>query len=134
ITGGAILTGELAAKRLELLKEIVSSLSRTAELWNSANPANPLAWRETQGAARALGMTLQSHEVQGPQDFEVAFARMAEERSDALFVPDDAMTIQYRREIAEFAIQKRLPSVFAAKDRVKAGGLMSYGPHYSEIM
>jgi putative ABC transport system substrate-binding protein len=55
ITGGAILTGELAAKRLELLKEVISSLSRTAVLWNSANPANALAWRETQGAARALG-------------------------------------------------------------------------------
>ena len=134
ITGGALLTGELAAKRLELLKEVVSSLSRTAVLWNSANPANALAWRETQGAARALGVTLQSHEVQSPQDFEIAFARMAEERSDALFVLDDAMTIQYRREIAEFAIQKRLPSMFAAKDRVKAGGLMSYGPRYSEMM
>ena len=59
---------------------------------------------------------------------------MAEERSDALFVLDDAMTIQYRREIAEFAIQKRLPSMFAAKDRVTAGGLMSYGPRYSEMM
>jgi hypothetical protein len=44
------------------------------------------------------------------------------------------MTIQYRREIAKFAIQKRLPSMFAAKDRVTAGGLMSYGPRYSEMM
>jgi putative ABC transport system substrate-binding protein len=122
ITGGAILTGELAAKRLGLLKEVISSLSRTAVLWNRANPANALAWRETQGAARALGVTLQSHEVQSPKDFEVAFARMAEERPDALSVLDDAMTIQYREEIAEFAIQNRLPSVFAAKDRVKAGG------------
>jgi putative ABC transport system substrate-binding protein len=134
ITGGAILTGELAAKRLELLKEVISSLSRTAVLWNGANPANALAWRETQGAARVLGITLQSHEVQSPKDFEVAFARIAEERPDALSVLDDAMTIQYRKEIAEFAIQKRLPSVFAAKDRVKAGGLMSYGPHYSDMM
>jgi putative tryptophan/tyrosine transport system substrate-binding protein len=134
ITGGAILTGEMAAKRLELLKEVVPSLSWTAVLWNSANPANALAWRDTQGAARALGVTLQSHEVQGPKDFEVAFARMAEERPDALFVLDDALTIPYRKEIADFAIQKRLPSVFAAKDRVEAGGLMSYGPRYSEMM
>ena len=134
ITGGAILTGEMAAKRLELLKEVVPSLSRTAVLWNSANPANALAWRETQGAARALGVTLQSHEVKGPKDLGVAFARMAEEDPDALFVLDDALIIQYRKEIADFAIQKRLPSVFAAKDRVEAGGLMSYGPHYSEMM
>jgi putative ABC transport system substrate-binding protein len=134
ITGGAVLTGEMAAKRLELLKEVVPSLSRTAVLWNSANPANALAWRETQGAARAVGVTLQSHEVQGPKDFEIAFARTAEERPDALFVLDDALTIQYRKEIADFAMQKRLPSVFAAKDRVEAGGLMSYGPRYSEMM
>jgi putative tryptophan/tyrosine transport system substrate-binding protein len=63
-----------------------------------------------------------------------AIARMAEERPDALFVLDDALTIQYRKEIADFALQKRLPSVFAAKDRVEAGGLMSYGPRYSEMM
>jgi putative ABC transport system substrate-binding protein len=47
---------------------------------------------------------------------------------------DDALTIQYRKEIADFAIQRRLPSLFAAKDRVEAGGLMSYGPRYSEMM
>jgi putative ABC transport system substrate-binding protein len=134
ITGGAILTGEMAAKRLELLKELVPSLSRTAVLWNSANPANALAWRDTQGAALALGVTLQSHDVQGPKDFEVAFATIAEERPDALFVLDDALTIPYRKEIADFAMQMRLPSVFAAKDRVEAGGLMSYGPRYSEMM
>ena len=134
ITGGAILVGELAAKRLQLLKEVVSNLSRTGVFWNSANPANALALRETDGAARALGVTLQSHEVKGQKDFEVAFARMAEERLDALFVLDDALTIQYRKEIADFAMQKRLPSAFSAKDGVEAGGLMTYGPRYSEMM
>jgi len=105
VTGGAILTGEMAAKRLELLKEVVAGLSRTAVVWNSANPANALAWKETQGAARVLGVSLQSHEVQGPKDFAVAFARVAEERPDALFVLDDALTIQYQKEIVNFAIQ-----------------------------
>jgi putative tryptophan/tyrosine transport system substrate-binding protein len=60
-------------------------------------------------------VTLQSHEVKGPKDFEVAFARMTEERLDALFVLDDALTIQYRKEIADFATQKRLPSVFCSQ-------------------
>jgi len=105
VTGGAIPTGEMAAKRLELLKEVVAGLSRTAVVWNSANPANALAWKETQGAARVLGVSLQSHEVQGPKDFAVAFARVAEERPDALFVLDDALTIQYQKEIVNFAIQ-----------------------------
>jgi putative ABC transport system substrate-binding protein len=134
ITGGAILSAELSGKRLELLKEVVSGLSRTAILWNGANPANAIVWRETQGAARALGVTLQSHEVQGAKDFEVAFAKMAEERPDALFVLEDALTLRYLKEIVDFAIQKRLPSVFATKDRVEAGGLMSYGPRFPEMM
>jgi putative ABC transport system substrate-binding protein len=134
ITGGALLSGELAAKRLELLKEVVPGLSRTAVLWNGANPANALAWRETDGAARALGVTLQSHEVRGPEDFNIAFATMARQRPDAVSVLTDALITQYQKEIIDFAIKERLPSVFPSKDPIKLGGLLSYGPHYSEMM
>src|SRR5262245_16844626 len=134
ITGGAILFAELATKRLELLKEVVAGLSRTAILWNGANPANALPWRETQAAARALGVTLQSHEVRGPKDFEIAFAKMAQERPDALLELQDELTATYRKEIADFAIQNRLPSVMAGKQAVEAGGLMSYGPRFPEMM
>ena len=56
---------------------------------------------------------MQSHEVQRPKDFEAAFARMAEERPNALLVLDDALTVQYQKEIVDFAREKRLPSVFA---------------------
>ena len=63
LTGGAILYAELSAKRLQLLKEMVPGLSRTAVLWNAANPANASAWRETESAARVLGVSLQPHEV-----------------------------------------------------------------------
>jgi len=134
ITGGAVLFSELATKRLELLRETVSGLSRTAVLWNAANPANALPWREAQAAARALGVTLQSHEVRGPTDFALAFARMAEGRPDALLVLQDELTASYDKEIADFAIQNRLPSVMAAKLAVEAGGLMSYGPRFPEMM
>jgi putative tryptophan/tyrosine transport system substrate-binding protein len=132
LTGGAIQTAEVSAKRLELIKELVPGLSRGAVLWNSANPALAFAWKETQGAARALGVTLQSHEVQGPKDFEAAFAMMAQERPDVLLVLQDAATLQHRNEIIDFAIQKRLASMFLAKEWAEAGGLMSYGeniPH-----
>jgi putative ABC transport system substrate-binding protein len=105
----------------------VPGLSRTAALWNPANPAIVFSWKETEGAARALGLTLQSHEVQGPKDFAAAFARIAEERPDALLVLQDAMTMQQRNEIIDFAIQKRLPSMFQEKGWAAAGGLMSYG-------
>jgi putative ABC transport system substrate-binding protein len=127
LTGGAQLTAEVSAKRLEILKKVVPRLSRVAALWNPANPALVFSWKETQGAARALGLTLQSHEVQGPKDFAAAFAGIAEERPDALLVLQDAVTMQQRSEIIDFAIQKRLPSMFQEKGWAVAGGLMSYG-------
>ena len=134
ITGGALLSAELGAKRLELLKELVPGLSRTAVLWNGANPANSLAWRETEGAARTLGVTLQSHDVRITKDFNIAFATMAQQRPDAVSVLTDALITQYQKEIVDFAINERLPSVFPSKDPIKLGGLLSYGPHYSEMM
>jgi putative tryptophan/tyrosine transport system substrate-binding protein len=127
LTGGAQLTAETSAKRLELLKKVVPGLSRGAVLWNPGNPALAFAWKETQGAARILGATLQSHEVQGPKDFEAAFAAIAQERPDVLLVLQDAVTLQQRKGIVDFAIQKRLPGMFQAKGWAEAGGLMSYG-------
>ena len=127
LTGGAQLTAETSGKRMEMLKKLVPGLSRLAVLWNSANPALVFSWKETQGAARALGLKLQSHEVQGPTDFAAAFAVIAEERADALLVVQDAVTMQQRSEIIDFAIQKKLPSMFQEKGWAVAGGLISYG-------
>jgi ABC-type uncharacterized transport system substrate-binding protein len=133
LTGGAQLTAEVSAKRLEILKKVVPGLSRAAVLWNSANPALAFSWKETQGAARVLGVTLQSHEVQGPKDFAAAFAAIAEERPHALLVFQDALAIQQRKEIIDFAIQKRLPSMFNEKEWAVAGGLMSYGENFAAM-
>jgi putative ABC transport system substrate-binding protein len=127
ITGLAVLNAELSAKRLEVLKEVVPGLSRGAVLWNAANPANELAWRETQAAARALGVTLQSQEVREPKDFAGAFAMMAQQRPDVLLVLQDALTLQHRKQIIDFALRERLPSMFVGKEWVAEGGLMSYG-------
>jgi putative tryptophan/tyrosine transport system substrate-binding protein len=127
VTGGAAQTAILSAKRLEIFKEVVPGLSRGAVLWNAANPALALAWRETQTAARALGVTLQPHEVRDLKDFENVFTMMAEERPDVLLVLQDALTLQHRKEIIAFTIRQRLPGMFVAKEWVEAGGLMSYG-------
>ena len=127
LTGGAQLTAEVSAKRLQILKKVVPGLSRAAALWNPANPALVFSWQETQNAARVLGVTLQSHEVQGPKDFAAAFAGIAEERPDALLALQDAVTMQHRSEIIDFAIRTRLPSMFQEKGWAAAGGLMSYG-------
>src|SRR5262249_9398353 len=84
ITGLTTLAPDLSAKRVQLLKEMMPRLSRLAVLWNSANPANAAGWTETQGAARALGIQLQSRPVEAAKDFERAFDAIAKERPDAL--------------------------------------------------
>jgi putative ABC transport system substrate-binding protein len=127
VTGGAAQTAILSTKRLAILKEVVPGLSRGAVLWNAANPALAYPWRQTQSAAGELGVTLQSIEVRDPKDIETAFAMMSQDHFDALIVLQDALTLQHRKEIIEFAIEKRLPGMFVAKEWVVAGGLMSYG-------
>jgi putative ABC transport system substrate-binding protein len=132
VTGLAVLNAETSAKRLELLREVVPGLSRGAVLWNSANPANGLAWKETEGAGRALGVTLESDEVRGPKDFEGAFATIAQRHPDIMLVLQDALTLEYRKEIIGFALGQRLPSMFVGKEWVEEGGLMSYGDRLPE--
>jgi len=133
LTGGAQLTAEVSAKRLEILKKVVPGLSPAAALWNSANSAIVFSWKETQRVARVLGVTLQSHEVKGPKDFAAAFAMIAEERPDALLVLQDAVTMQQRSEIIDFAIKERLPSMFQERGWAEAGGLMSYGENLASM-
>jgi putative ABC transport system substrate-binding protein len=127
VTGGAAQTAILSTKRLAILKEVVPRLSRGAVLWNAANPALAYPWRQTQSAAGELGVTLQSIEVRDPKDIASAFVMMAQDHFDALIVLQDALTLQHRKEIIDFAIEKRLPGMFVAKEWVVAGGLMSYG-------
>lgn len=133
LTGGASLFAELTGKRLELLKRMVPGLSRTAVVWNADNKGNAAAYRQAQVSARALDVALQSHEVRGAKDLDVAFAAIAKDRPDGLFLIEDQLTFQYRRRIIAFAMQERLPSSFVGKEAVEAGGLMSYGANLAAM-
>jgi putative tryptophan/tyrosine transport system substrate-binding protein len=133
ITGGAAQTAILSTKRLAILKEVLPSLSRGAVLWNAANPALAYPWRESQLAAGSLGLKLDSVEVRKPEDIDGAFAAIAQDRPDALIVLQDALTLQHRKEIIDFAAQHRLPGMFVAREWVVAGGLMSYGENLAEM-
>jgi putative ABC transport system substrate-binding protein len=134
VTGLATLFPELSAKRLELLKEIVPRASHVAVLWNAANPANVQALRQTEDAARQLGIVLQRHDVRTPEDFAARIATITQQRPDALLVLGDSLTLQRRHEVARFALQARLPSSFESRESAVAGGLMSYGPSYPEML
>jgi putative tryptophan/tyrosine transport system substrate-binding protein len=133
ITGGAAQTAALSTKRLEILKQVVPGLSRGAVLWNGANPALAYPWKLTQDAAGVLGVKLEPVEVRSPNDIEIAFAKMTEARPDALIVLQDALTLQHRKEIIDFTIERRLPGMFVAREWVAAGGLMSYGENLAEM-
>jgi putative tryptophan/tyrosine transport system substrate-binding protein len=133
ITGGAAQTAILSTKRLAILKEVLPSLSRGALLWNAANPALAYPWKESQIAASSLGIKLQSIEVRNPDEINAAFAAIAQDQPDALIMLQDALTLQHRKEIIDFAAQYRLPGMFVAREWVVAGGLMSYGENLAEM-
>jgi putative tryptophan/tyrosine transport system substrate-binding protein len=133
VTGGAAQTAILSTKRLAILKEVVPGFVRGAVLWNAANPALAYPWKETQVAASSLGVKLDSIEVRSPDDIRAAFASIAQDQPDALIVLQDALTLRHRQEIIDFAVQRRLPGMFVAKEWVVAGGLMSYGENLAEM-
>jgi len=127
ITGVSVQNAETAGKRLQLLKEAVPQASRVAVLWNAAHPNKALEWQETQVAARALGVTLQSVEVRTPDDFAGAFSAITRGHADALITLADTLTITHRSQIVDFTTQNRLPMMAAYREFVEAGGLMNYG-------
>ena len=133
ITGLSNIAAELSGKRLELLKEINPKLSRVAVLWNPEYPGLALAFKESQAAARALGLQLQSLEVRGPEDFESAFKAAADRHTGALYVPTSQFFNRHRAKLAELAVKSRLSAIYSDRDYVEAGGLMSYGPSLADL-
>jgi len=132
ITGSTLLFPEMTAKRLELLLKAVPKVARVAVLRNSANPAKARDWRETQGAGRVLGVTLQSVEVQRPEQFERGFASMTGEHADALLVLGDPLTFFHRKWITELAAKHRLPTMYNEPEYAKVGGLIAYSADLRE--
>lgn len=132
ITGISDMAVDLAAKRLELLKETVPKASRIAVLWNQADLGMTSRYREIDRAARALGVTVQAHGVLVAGDFENAFAAMNKDRPDAIFMISDALTTANRKRVIDFADAHRIPAMFEFSVNVESGGLMSYGPSFDD--
>jgi putative ABC transport system substrate-binding protein len=133
VTGVTEVSTELSAKRLQLLKEAVPAITRVAVLWNAADRAMKLRYREIETAANAMQIGIRSIEVREPEDFDAAFAAMRGDRPDAMFMVSDALTGLNRKRILEFAVQTRLPAVYEYRELVDDGGLMSYGPNLREL-
>ena len=131
-TGVSNIDVGLAAKRLELLKEVLPRLSLVGVLRNPNNPSGEPQFRETHAAARSLGIEIQLFDVRDPKELESAFSVMAKARADAFTVMGDPLFLSQQKQIANLATTKRLPSVFARNENVEAGGLMSYGPTFAD--
>jgi putative ABC transport system substrate-binding protein len=112
VTGQTIVTADLAAKQFQLLKEAAPRVSRVALLTNPNNPASASFVREADAAARTLGVRLQTLEARSPQETDSAFAAMTKERAGALLILPDGIFVSQRRQIAELAVKRRLPSVY----------------------
>ena len=129
ITGFTNLAPELGGKRLELLKEIVPKLSRVAVLGDPTSPGHATGWRETESAARLLGVQVQSLEVRAPNpDFEGAFSAITRDRANALLTLSQPLIRVYQKQIVDFTAKRRMPAIFHTREFVEAGGLMSYAP------
>jgi putative ABC transport system substrate-binding protein len=127
-TGINVFLTEIVAKRLGLLHLLVPKAVRIAVLVNPANaPTTESTLRDTQEAARALGLQIQVHKASASREIEAAFATLERERADALFVAADAFFASRRVQFATLAARHAIPAVYGNRDFVEAGGLMSYG-------
>jgi putative ABC transport system substrate-binding protein len=119
---------------MELLKEIVPTLSRVAVFGTSTRPGNALTLREVELAAGGLGVKLQHLDILSPKDIETAFQAAIRERADgALWFVTGSIGNPHRKKIAELAVSSRLPMIYFERADVEAGGLMSYAVNVVDL-
>jgi putative ABC transport system substrate-binding protein len=132
VTGLSAATDELTAKRLELLTEVVPGLKKIAYLQDMANPIAPPQWQELTAAARSLGIEAQVLDIRKPEDVADALAVAARQRV-ALVVGNDTVTHVSRQELVALTGKYGLPAIYATREFVDAGGLISYAVNYSDL-
>ena len=133
ITGLALLTRDLSAKRLELLSEVVQKISRVAVLWDADGPGPKIAFEEYKAAATSMKLQLQSFEVRGPTpDFDAAFQGAARGRAQGLLAIRNPLFARYSKQIAALSIKNRLPSMCEEGQYADDGCVMSYAASDSD--
>jgi putative tryptophan/tyrosine transport system substrate-binding protein len=133
VTGLTSLSADLSTKQLELLKEAVPLASRVAVLWNPDNPWHPIAVKGLAAGGRALKLQLQMVPVQGPGEFQNAFATMRKERAQAVLLLADPLTYVHRKRLADLAISHRLSSIAGPREFAASGSLLSYWANSTDL-
>src|SRR6516165_5523656 len=133
VTGMSLMASDVAAKRLELLKEAVPAISRVLVLSYLVDPIAPLQVKALQQAAPSLGVTLQLHDVRTADDLPAAFEAGARERADGLFTTAESIFVAQRVRVSELAARYRLPAMYPYSIQVTdAGGLMAYKQNFAD--
>ena len=127
LTGINFFAGELAAKRLEILRELVPAATRVAVLVNPINPNAEAALREVAAAGSAIGMEIVAYNASSSLEIDAAFASFVRERLDALFVDSGPFFTARRIQLVQLAARHAVPATYAGRQFVDHGGLMSYG-------
>jgi putative ABC transport system substrate-binding protein len=133
VTGLCTMVSDLAAKRLQLLKELVPEAKRIAAPLSLANPTAAEERRQLETAARSLGLQAIILDVRDAEGLERALKEALTERADALLVNAEVVVMGYRDVIIDFARKNRLPVMYAAREHVEAGGLIAYGVNYPHL-
>jgi putative ABC transport system substrate-binding protein len=133
ITGNTVLSPDLGAKRLQIVREAIATATRVAYLANPDNASNLATLAEMKIAAAAAGMVLIPVLVGSVADFNPAFAAMMRERPDALLASNDPLHQLHLDRIIAFLASNRLPGMFQSKENVEAGGLLSYGASQPDL-
>jgi putative ABC transport system substrate-binding protein len=132
VTGMSIITVDLSAKQLELLKIMLPTLSRISVLIDPAISFHATVLKSVRSAGQKIGMQVVSLQGGNPQEIERAFERMSRETINAAMIPSDSLYVQQRRQIAELAIRYRIATIYVDRVAVEAGVLLSYGTSTAE--
>ena len=133
ITGMSFFSGELAGKRLELIREVASAVSDVGMLLDHASPSDTAQIKHAEVVARSLGMKLRGQEVRSAADFETAFEALTKTGAGAVLIPDQPFFYAHRTRITDLAIKHRLPLVAGYSEFAESGALMSYGPNIADL-
>ena len=134
VTGLSVISPELGGKRLELLREVVPRLSRVAFIWNPDIPGATLEYKEVEGASHSLRLQLQFLEVRRSNDLQNVFSAVTKGHAEALILAwPNPVLFSNRDQVTTFAQINRLPAIYAQKEFVDAGGVMSYGPNLAHL-
>ena len=128
-----MLLTEVAAKGLEVLKEVLPHVTRIGVLWNPTTPTHPYVLKVIGATAKGLAIELVSAPVKDVADFATAFSVMQRERVGGFLVPTSPLTNSQPAPLAELAVKHRLPGMFGNRANVLAGGLMSYGADFNDM-